>query len=58
MIYDADDIVTTRDGRKHRVLWIAKCRTVLFVKPVGKSGKHYRVKIENIVAHQPRKKPC
>lgn len=55
MTYMPDDVVTTRDGKKHRVLWECKGACKLYVKSVDTHGKAYMVKVTSIVSHQSKK---
>lgn len=53
--YRDGDILITRDGKKHRYMWWNREHTQIFVKPVGKAGKAYLIKPENVVnvEHKP-----
>lgn len=55
MTYMPDDVVTTRDGLKHRVLWECKGAAKVYVKSVDVHGKGYMVKVTSIVSHQSKK---
>lgn len=53
MRYASDDVVTTRDGRKHRVIY--QTGTRLFVKSVeDKHRKAYFIECGNITDHTPK----
>lgn len=53
MKYASDDVVTTRDGRRHRVIY--QTGTRLFVKSVeDKHRKAYFIETSNVTEHQPR----
>lgn len=57
-VYDHDDIVTTKDGKQHRVLWQAKrdsdgVQVELWCKSLQDKVKR-RIKVRDIVARQHR----
>lgn len=54
MTYRSDDIVTTSDGRKHRVLWPTRDGQRLYVKPAEKHGKAYMIDADAVVHHAPK----
>lgn len=50
MSYRSDDIVQTKDGKQHRVLYKCKCGTKLFVKTLGKRRTDaHKIKISDVV---------
>lgn len=55
MIYGHDDVVTTKDGVRHRVLWSAGTDK-LWVKSADDkhNKKKYKIKIANITQHDKR----
>lgn len=58
MSYLGDDVVVTKDGKEHRVLWQCKTGEVLFVKPVGRHAKAYKVKVCNVIEHRRKGEKC
>lgn len=56
MIYQSDDIVVTKDGKEHRVLWECRGGGELYVKSAAKRCKGYKVKTANVVEHRKRER--